>query len=94
MLRITRGSGFHITFSNGWSISVQWSRGNYCSNMRPVRDLQEPEPTECTDAEIAIWDNNGDWYEFEHDQVLGHVLPDDVAAWIAFTQKQEPRESK
>jgi hypothetical protein len=30
--RITDGKGFCITFSNGWSISVQFGRGNYADN--------------------------------------------------------------
>lgn len=29
---ITEGKGFHITFPNGWHLSVQFGGGNYCDN--------------------------------------------------------------
>ena len=28
--RITSGKGFHLTFNNGITISVQWGKMNYC----------------------------------------------------------------
>ena len=30
--RITAGKGFHLTFPNGYTISVQFGPANYCSN--------------------------------------------------------------
>ena len=41
--------GFRITFENGFAISVQFSKGNYCSN----RDAKTLDGTG-TDAEIAV----------------------------------------
>ena len=32
MFKITEGKGFHMTFANGWTVSVQWGSGNYCPN--------------------------------------------------------------
>lgn len=32
MFRITDGRGFHVTFANGWTVSVQFGPYNYCSN--------------------------------------------------------------
>lgn len=26
---ITAGKGFHVTFANGWTVSVQWGGGDY-----------------------------------------------------------------
>lgn len=30
--RIISGKGFHITFANGYTVSVQFGGGNYCDN--------------------------------------------------------------
>jgi len=32
MFKITRGSGFQMTFGNGWTVSVQWGACTYSSN--------------------------------------------------------------
>lgn len=32
MFSTTRGKGFHIQFSNGWTVSVQFGPGNYGDN--------------------------------------------------------------
>jgi len=32
MLKSTENKGFHLTFQNGYTISVQFGRGNYCMN--------------------------------------------------------------
>lgn len=32
MFRITDGRGFHVEFANGWTVSVQFGRHNYCDN--------------------------------------------------------------
>lgn len=46
--------GFQMTFDNGCTISVQFSKGNYC-------DQGE------TTAEVAVWDKDGDWYIFNEE---------------------------
>ena len=58
---ITRKSGFHITFSNGWTVSVQFGPGNYCDNYG--RDIGREEEA-CgkegsTTAECAVWGPDG-----------------------------------
>ena len=71
-------NGFHMTFENGWTISVQIGKGNYISDRE--HDGQS------VDAEIAAWDKNGEWYTFEdsQDQVLGWQTPDQVLFWMNF----------
>jgi hypothetical protein len=32
MFKITLGKGIHMTFANGWTVSIQWGIGNYCDN--------------------------------------------------------------
>ena len=65
--------GFSMTFANGYTISVQFGQGNYCS--RDVRN-------KAVSAEIAIWDKDGTWYNFGHDTVKGHCSPDELVTWM------------
>ena len=64
--------GFHITFDNGLSLSVQYGRGNYCTHYSgpdfdtPHADLG---PTET--VEIAVWDEDENWKL--DNLVAGHV---------------------
>ena len=85
MFRSTQNKGFQITFENGWTISVQFGTGHYCDR----RDLNAEYGNEeymstvkSPNAEIAIWDKNGEWYNFGSDEVKGYCTPDEVAEWI------------
>lgn len=41
MFRITRGKGFHVSFPNGYTVSVQFGPGNYCDHYdRGVRKVK------------------------------------------------------
>jgi hypothetical protein len=46
---------FQMTFENGCTISVQFSKGSYS-------DKGE------TTAEVAAWDNKGNWFMFNEDK--------------------------
>ena len=76
---ITAQQGFHITFENGWTVSVQFGRGNYCANrFNSIWDVSGSK-----DAEIAAWDANGKWFEDENgNTVQGHMKADDVLAFM------------
>jgi len=92
MSGFTKGPmGFHIDLENGWTVSVQFGIGNYCSNRsnigNPFKDI--PEFIECPNAEIAAWatDTRGigttDWYLFEDgEQVKGWQNPTKVIDFI------------
>ena len=87
----TGNRGFQMTFENGWTISVQFGYGNYCDNGRHPDGWdfgKKQEVTESSDAEIAIWDANGEWYDFGSDTVKGYCSADEVATWIKFTADQ------
>jgi hypothetical protein len=71
--------GFHMTFANNVTVSVMFGKHNYCDSGE-------------TTAEIAVWDNNGDWYILNEDDnhnslikvpdgtdVIGHCTSDMVA---------------
>lgn len=102
MFRITAGKGFHMEFSNGIVISVQFGAGNYCENRSNYDTYPFVRTTdgelECKNAEIAIWTADGKWItrqaekeitgEMGHDDVLGYLITDSVARYIAWCQKQ------
>ena len=76
----TENKGFQLTFQNGWTISVQWGKGNYCSNRN--LEIKYESILEAKSAEIAIWDINNKSYEINGDLVVGWVTTDEVAEWI------------
>ena len=73
-------SGFHIKFENGWTVSVQWGPHNYADNYYSAHDVTG---LPSLVAEIAAWDADRNWYEFEDDNVKGYVRPEEVAEFIA-----------
>ena len=52
----TDRKGFHITFENGLTVSVQWGGGNYCENHDNM-DFSRTKDMESKDAEVAVWSN-------------------------------------
>ena len=59
-------NGFHITFENGYTVSVQFSRSNYS-------DQGE------TTAEVAAWGPDRKWVKLgEDDDVIGWCTPNEV----------------
>jgi hypothetical protein len=69
--------GFQLDFPNGWTASVQWGPGNYCTN----RDMQanpfkdDIKFLQSETAEIAAWvtdlrttSTTDGWYKFEDGQ--------------------------
>lgn len=85
MIHSTLNKGFQLTFDNGLSISVQFGAGNYCSNRQSSTkyksELQQ-DTTSSNNAEIAIWNEEGKWFNFGYDTVKGWVSADEVAIWI------------
>ena len=85
MIKATSNKGFHLTFENGWTISVQFGYGNYCDNGHHPEGLalHNKRIVESGDAEIAIWNKNGVDYTFDNgDIVKGWCSADEVADWI------------
>jgi hypothetical protein len=79
---ITGGKGFHITFENGWTVSVQFGPGNYGGNYdRSFRD-EGPIPPSTT-AEVAAWPNGGEMITLAGgDTVEGYQTPAEVLALL------------
>lgn len=75
--------GFQMNFDNGWTVSVQFGHGNYCNN-REFFWTDSDTPSKCDNAEIAAWDNKGNWWDFGGGvHVKGWVSPDQIAVFIA-----------
>jgi hypothetical protein len=64
--------GFHMTFPNGWTVSVQFGEGNYCDNKYKIN--RENGVVVCPNAEVACWDAAGKKATIvPGDQVAGYV---------------------
>jgi len=72
--------GFQMTFANGCTISVQFSKDNYSDGGK-------------TTAEVAVWNGDGDWmtwndghwtvYPSGESDVMSRQTTDDVARLIS-----------
>ena len=63
--------GFHLTFDNHVTVSVQWGAGNYCSNKRYMfpEHREEHIPDDSMTAEVAVWVNTASEWK---DQFITH----------------------
>jgi len=84
---ITDSKGFHLTFKNGWTISVQFGYGNYSDNYNGTGDHADMREVNrvcgergSTTAEVAVWDRDKKWVE---GHPLSRQTSDEVAALIA-----------
>ena len=95
MFAITEGKGFQITFPNGWTVSVQFGPGNYCSNryagFSGSANPRNSNVYQCDDAEVAVFDASGEIVRITPwDQVEGDVSPERVAEIIAIVSGPTP----
>lgn len=90
---LINNSGFHITFGNGYTVSVHWGAGTYSHKIKDSYPFIKSK-----DAEVAIWhesdcefidpqrfidENLNNW----GDDVAGYVKPEQVATIIANVSK-------
>ena len=90
MFTTNNNKGFHLTFENGWTISVQFGPGNYCDHRsRPDTDpcitaeWYDAQPSkvriwESTTAEVEAWNKDDVWYNFGDDEVKGYMTANEV----------------
>lgn len=78
--------GFHMKFDNGWTISVQWGRNNYCEARG------DTSKDDSKTAEIAFFDpdNKMHWMKEWGDQVVGWLKPDEVLFWMKYVSALDP----
>lgn len=80
-----------MTFANGYTVSVQWSAGNYCSN-RNMADPMAPVPPSCANAEVAVMGPDGEFVRpptFRDDDVQGYVTPDELIEILNWTATRQ-----
>ena len=87
----TDRKGFHITFENGLTVSVQWGGGNYCEN-RYNADFSLTKDMESKNAEVAVWSDecflNANNFTSDEDAdscdcVVGWLTPEQVVDLLA-----------
>lgn len=92
MFKITGGKGFHITFENGYTVSVQWGPGNYCDNYDSVigRDDRVAGKSGSTTAECAVWGPDKEMIAYKGwgDKVGARMKPKDVLKLLNWAAKQ------
>lgn len=89
----TMRKGFHMTFENGLTVSVQWGAGNYCDNHFPKdMDFTFSKDAESDTAEVAVIDQRDEFidpqqffsYEISSDgMVAGYLDPSQVVELLA-----------
>lgn len=97
---ITENKGFQMTFENGFTISVQWGYGNYCSNQSCNHSHQDERKHSCFGAytaEIAVWhkDSEREFLQIEGNcwgHVIGWLTADQVATWITKVANAKTKE--
>jgi len=78
MFKINDRKGFHITFENGCTVSVQFGKGDYGDNYRYRGDYHDEMPASQT-AEVAAWDEMGNWIKLsEEDDLAAYQSPSEV----------------
>jgi len=87
MFAITRGTGFHVTFANGWTVSVQWGPCTYSDNHDSMEfDVDKRAPYKSTTAEVAVWGPDGILIEqLDGDTVASYQTPADVLGVLIAT---------
>jgi hypothetical protein len=81
---ITGKKGFHITFANDWTVSVQFGPGNYCDNYDRRIGFEEEQSGKdgSSLAEVAAWGGDGKMIKMGGDTVKGRVSPEEVLALL------------
>lgn len=85
--RITGGRGFHMSFANGYTVSVQFGYGNYCNERGTevsVDDIHEWDREKGSrgdsTAEVAVFAPDGELLPIgDGDSVIGWQTPEQVA---------------
>lgn len=92
---ITRGSGFQVTFANGYTVSVQFGDMSYCESQDYKSDRMQsrdyPDGHSCVNAEVAVLTPGGGFFRLaEFDDVAGWVTPEQVARVMAAVAAHDP----
>lgn len=94
----TMRKGFHMTFENGLTASVQWGCGNYCDNHFDGNPFFNTD-AESNTAEVAVFNekmefiNANDFVPDEcqsPDDVCGYMTPEQVVDFLYAVKTAKP----
>lgn len=98
----TMRKGFHITFDNGLTASVQWGAGNYCDNHFPEdMDFSCTKDAKSSTAEVAVLYNGklidahifaSEEYCNGCDDVIGWLTPENVVDFLCHVKDATEKE--
>jgi len=91
MLKITGNKGFHMTFTNGWTASVQFGPGNYGTNYNYPFSAPKSEMPDAETAECAAWPKDGKLtaiWEDDEDTVVGYLDANEVLKFLNLVASQ------
>jgi hypothetical protein len=92
-MRITGKNGFHITFTNGYTVSVQFGPGTYSDNHGADFKLyRNPEFMTSNTVECAVWAGDGAMIKrpsFGGDTVGSYMTPEDMLKLMNWAAKQK-----
>ena len=82
--------GFHLTYPNGYKLSIQYGIGNYCDNQScNSRNYADHKALDITATfECAIFDSKDD-FAVLHNDVAGWILMDSLGDLIKAVQQKE-----
>lgn len=97
----TRGTGFHITFDNGITVSVQFGAGTYSDHHDAFIDVSWQEGNKkakeegSSRAEVGIFrEDNGEWlttkFKDSGEDVLGYQTPKQVLEALIWAEQYKP----
>lgn len=97
-LSINNNKGFHMTFENGLTASVQWGLGNYCDNRSNYElGFDGKIPAESNNAEVAVI-RDGDLIPLNpfinniNDEVEGYLTPEQIVDFLVKVKEyKEPK---
>lgn len=86
-LKITDSKGFHMTFENGVTISVQFGYSNYREGRSFSKEFgceKDEHILFSSNAEVALWDKDDNWCTRQAcKEALNEDIGDDVNGWTS-----------
>ena len=82
-------NGFCMTFNNGFTASVRWGKGLYCTKISCDHTLASAK-----DVEVAIYHPKGHFYKHpswipDHYDVAGYIRIGDIPSFLKSVQEIE-----
>jgi hypothetical protein len=90
--RIQHGwKGFQITFENGYTISVQYGKSNYCERRDLFEEESPADQISSKNCEIAVWkDRTSKWEKMgENEDPVGFISFERIPQIMSHIQQGE-----